>query len=380
MSIRKIQQSNIASKTLISYSTIPDIVVVGRANSSNNYGAFIVISSDYGATWEVKYVQTDPTIFTYFDSAQWAFDKLIISASIYNSSTYTQTVEFKNTTDYTTFTNISIPAGPWSTAYNLILGRGASSSTQTAVTLTENYTYPYRLVTTDGTTWTSPDSVPFAQSGSPYAQNRYFADTGNFYFPANQLNPYSNAEPIAYYNNDPAGSLSIINPSLGYVSGLNAYDYYIWGSTQLFAISDGFYGRNIAINDGTGWQLLNSPNIPTNFYAVYKFASPDRVAGTPPLVAAGQNCILYSTDAVTWSTVLDITAFPTWTDIGISDIIWTGQNFVAVGYKYRSLPAPPYFEAYALIVTSPDGINWTEATLGDTRLQQASGVTLRPKL
>jgi hypothetical protein len=95
--------------------------------------------------------------------------------------------------------------------------------------------------------------------------------------------------------------------------------------------------------------------------------------------AIGEPIVISSMDGVTWSVQYrggscgaDSCATPSM----LSSVIWTGTQFIAVGQE-RIFPGG---SAYALILTSPDGLNWTQQAvqaivLGQPKIGTESGIT-----
>jgi hypothetical protein len=93
----------------------------------------------------------------------------------------------------------------------------------------------------------------------------------------------------------------------------------------------------------------------------------------------GEPIVISSTDGVTWSVQYrggtcgaDTCATPSM----LSKVIWTGTQFIAVGQEIIY----PGGTTYALILTSPDGLNWTQRAvraivLGQPQIGPESGMT-----
>ncbi len=94
--------------------------------------------------------------------------------------------------------------------------------------------------------------------------------------------------------------------------------------------------------------------------------------------AIGEPIVISSTDGVTWSVQYrggTCGAESCVTPSMLSSVIWTGTQFIAVGQEIIY----PGGTAYALILTSPDGLAWTQhavqaIVLGQTGLGSESGM------
>lgn len=109
-------------------------------------------------------------------------------------------------------------------------------------------------------------------------------------------------------------------------------------------IAGGYDGKVYSSPDGVTWtQRLSDPGVNINVSGA---------SSTKIIVAAPPNRYYTSTDGITWSNLFfsPFLGDPT-------DVVWTGSLFVMVGYTSSN----------GLILTSPDGITWTQ------RLSVASG-------
>jgi hypothetical protein len=79
----------------------------------------------------------------------------------------------------------------------------------------------------------------------------------------------------------------------------------------------------------------------------------------------GEAIVLGSTDGVTWS--VRYRAGGIAPPMMLSKVIWTGTQFVAVGQEVFLSVAPPWIP-YALVLTSPDGVTWTQRARGKIEL------------
>ncbi len=171
----------------------------------------------------------------------------------------------------------------------------------------------------------------------------------------------------------------------------NRLNSVIWSSTQFVVVGDG--GTVLSSLDGVNWTPQTSGTVAplhdiawngTQFVAVGGFrnnaiilTSPDGVNWTPqtsgttiPLsgitwsgtqfvVVGGGGTILSSLDGVNWMVqVSGLTA-----TTSLNNIIWSGTQFVATGWDYTGL-IPGVFSGAGIILTSPDGMNWTRQTSG----------------
>lgn len=79
----------------------------------------------------------------------------------------------------------------------------------------------------------------------------------------------------------------------------------------------------------------------------------------------GEAIVLGSADGVTWS--VRYRAGGIAPPMMLSKVIWTGTQFVAVGQEVFLSVAPPWIPR-ALILTSPDGLTWTQRARGKVEL------------
>ncbi len=140
----------------------------------------------------------------------------------------------------------------------------------------------------------------------------------------------------------------------------------IW---DVMAVSDGFVavgaeGSDAAVwtsQDGISWaqQSVDTFDDVPGVQVMYAIAEGDGVLVAVGLDRASDNrlAVWTSIDGERW-TRADLTALDTLTNDGLSEVVWTGSRFVAVGV----LTDTSALEFDASVWTSVDGLTWEHAT------------------
>jgi hypothetical protein len=136
-----------------------------------------------------------------------------------------------------------------------------------------------------------------------------------------------------------------------------------WDGRRYVAVGAG--GTVMTATDLSGWTVQTSG-------VGHTLRS---VAGSPArLVAVGDNgsgeaVVISSTDGSTWSVQYRTGATPS----QLSKVIWAGAQFIAVGQE-RIVSAG---KLYGLVLTSPDGMTWTQRAAGKIELGESEFVNER---
>lgn len=151
---------------------------------------------------------------------------------------------------------------------------------------------------------------------------------------------------------------------------LNSTDGSAWSSplsTQFEDLWDVAWTGNLLVAVGNRGKVLHSTD--SRIWASYDLDSNTNMTGIiwaqGKLVAIAGSTLLTSTDGIAWSRWSGAEWNPGNFEIGCNcfqDVTWTGSLFVAVGYK-------------GVIVTSPDGIAWTQARLAENTLYTTASFT-----
>ena len=140
-----------------------------------------------------------------------------------------------------------------------------------------------------------------------------------------------------------------------------------WNGRQYVAV--GARGTVMTSTDLAGWAV-QSAGVDGTLRSVA--ASPSRLVAVGD--AAGKAIVLGSADGAAWSVQFRSAEVSVVSSM-LSKVIWTGTQFVAVGEE-RFVSVDPTWVPWALILTSPDGVTWTQRArrkveLGDWSAESA---------
>jgi len=140
-----------------------------------------------------------------------------------------------------------------------------------------------------------------------------------------------------------------------------------WNGRQYVAV--GARGTVMTSTDLAGWAV-QSAGVDATLRSVA--ASPSRLVAVGD--AAGKAIVLGSADGAAWSVQFRSSEMFVVSSM-LSKVIWTGTQFVAVGEE-RFVSVEPTWVPWGLILTSPDGITWTQRArrtieLGDWSAESA---------
>jgi hypothetical protein len=128
-----------------------------------------------------------------------------------------------------------------------------------------------------------------------------------------------------------------------------------WNGRQYVAV--GMSGTVMASPDLNNWTVQNA-GVDHTLRSVATSGSRFVAVGDN---GRGEAIVVSSTDSATWS--VQYRAGGLGPANMLNKVIWTGTQFVAVGEEFRQSVAPPWFTT-ALILTSPDGLTWTQRAQG----------------
>jgi hypothetical protein len=135
-----------------------------------------------------------------------------------------------------------------------------------------------------------------------------------------------------------------------------------WNGTQYVFVGGGVI---VMSSDLVSWTLNPTPSSDQALNSIAWSGTALVAVGSEPRYGGARDVLLHSTNGVDWTAThmadqcpapLPGTTPPPCTyKAGLSKVIWAGSQFVAVGRE-----AVPGVGTFALILTSPDGVTWTQ--------------------
>ncbi len=129
------------------------------------------------------------------------------------------------------------------------------------------------------------------------------------------------------------------------------------GGLYLATGKDGFYSSS----DATNWTF--NPTIDSlngeEFYAITEGLGDDN---QPLLLAVGNtdNQMRISRDGLSWTTQDYSAVLQSFEYVDLYDVLWDGSRFIAVGHRFQFISFSNNNHG-SIILTSPDGVNWSVA-------------------
>lgn len=130
------------------------------------------------------------------------------------------------------------------------------------------------------------------------------------------------------------------------------YNDVIWDGAQFIAVGYGV----ITSSDGNTWTVRSGLNGP-NFWNSISFAG-----GIYVTVGTDGSRVLRSTDGRNWTAVATHLSLPTYWFASFTGVGSNGSGFVVSGNKYQLFGGVTSAEG-DMLITSPDGLTWTNQTL-----------------
>ena len=327
-------------------------------------GDGVVVSSSDGVNWTPQKI---PDV-TVFNSVTWSGDKLLVAGAAWNPDTQQIEGAIFTSNDGTSWSPPQLTGTPWLwdiswTGSQLVAVGGDIFSSEGfrlgGIILTspdgENWTKQASGTDVDlyGVNYDSGSGLIIAVGGST---NFFITDIPNssvILSCADGINWTSrnSSNNQIYRNSASSGSETIV---VGYAGAIkSSTDLQQWSDRtsgtlnsifdmvstgdQLVAVGEN--GEVLTSQDGHSWASHNS-GIKTNLFAV-TWTGSQLVAVGGELNATKHGVIVTSTDGISWTNQTPTGSFGL-----IKDVTWTGTQLVAVGAK-------------GLILTSPNGIDWT---------------------
>lgn len=333
--------------------------------SHYDYNADVSSSTFYQSADGVNWVLLNPAgaPAAFIENLIWAGDKLI--AFNYSTKAYTSPDGVTWTARTLGSKVISAGVATGGTAV-LAVGNAIAASTNgttwtqrasgTTVTLNDvvKATGGFIAIGGDHTIMTSPDGVAWtARTSSPDS----WTALRSVIWAGSQFVAIGNGSTLTAYTSPDGSVWTRRNTTL-----TKNVNHLAWSGTVLVGV--GINGTIVTSPDGTTWTTRTSGTL-RDLVSVVWSGSQFVAVGGNDYEGSGRTAgavVLTSPNGITW------TSRPIPTVKPLQDIVFTGSQYVAVGHYYVGFGPPDYSYADgdAVVLTSPNAIDWTVQTTGIT--------------